>query len=57
MDLSVNILNPVIATGPYPNNLCALKLLTDVVDKQGKDLTEHHLDSIMPNVARVRDFF
>lgn len=57
MDLSLNILNPVIATGPYPNNLCALKMLTDVVDKQGKDVTEHHLDIIMPNVARVSYYF
>lgn len=57
LDLSLNILNPVIATGPFPNNLCALKMLTDVVDKQGKDVTEHHLDIIMPNVARVSFFF
>lgn len=56
LDLTLNILNPVIATGVYPDNLCALKILTDVVDKQGKDVTEHHLDIIMPNVARVSFF-
>lgn len=55
LDISVNILNPVIATGEFPANLCALKILTELTQKQGKDLTDNHLDSIMPNVVRVRD--
>lgn len=53
MDKSVNLLNPIIATGDFPLNLCALKILTEMTEKQGKDLTEAHLDTIMPNVARV----
>ncbi|XP_058120591.1 CLIP-associating protein [Anopheles ziemanni] len=55
LDISVNILNPVIATGEFPANLCALKILTELTQKQGKDLTDNHLDSIMPNVARLAD--
>lgn len=56
LDISVNILNPVIATGEFPANLCALKILTELTQKQGKDLTDNHLDCIMPNVARVSEF-
>ncbi|XP_035790555.1 CLIP-associating protein-like isoform X7 [Anopheles albimanus] len=55
LDISVNILNPVIATGEFPANLCALKILTELTQKQGKDLTDNHLDSIMPNVVRLAD--
>lgn len=53
MDASVNILNPVIATGDFPSNLCALKILRDLADQQGKDFTDNHLDILMPNIARV----
>ncbi|XP_065094588.1 CLIP-associating protein isoform X4 [Ochlerotatus camptorhynchus] len=55
LDISVNILNPVIATGDFPANLCALKILKELAHKQGKDLTDNHLDSIMPNIARLAD--
>ncbi|XP_050096298.1 CLIP-associating protein isoform X5 [Anopheles aquasalis] len=55
LDISINILNPVIATGEFPANLCALKILTELTQKQGKDLTDNHLDSIMPNVVRLAD--
>lgn len=55
LDISVNILNPVIATGDFPANLCALKILTELAHKQGKDLTDNHLDNIMPNIARLAD--
>ncbi|XP_058054607.1 CLIP-associating protein [Anopheles bellator] len=55
LDVSVNILNPVIATGEFPANLCALKILTELTHNQGKGLTDNHLDSIMPNVARLAD--
>ena len=53
VDASINILNPVIATGDFPNNLCALKILRDMADQQGKDFNDNHLDILMPNIARV----
>lgn len=53
VDASVNILNPVIATGDFPSNLCALKILRDLAEHQGKDFTDNHLDILMPNIARV----
>jgi len=56
LDISINILNPVIATDCYPSNLCAVKLLSELIYDQGKDLTDHHLDIIMPNIARVRSY-
>ncbi|KAG5670591.1 hypothetical protein PVAND_000842 [Polypedilum vanderplanki] len=55
VDASINILNPVIATGDFPNNLCALKILRDLADHQGKDFTDNHLDILMPNIARLAD--
>uniref|UniRef100_A0A1B0CRV4 Uncharacterized protein n=2 Tax=Lutzomyia longipalpis TaxID=7200 RepID=A0A1B0CRV4_LUTLO len=51
LDLSINILNPVIATGEFPTNLCAVKILTELASKQGENFTEQHLDVIMPNIA------
>lgn len=53
VDASISILNPVIATGSFPSNLCALKILRDLADQQGKDFNDHHLDILMPNIARV----
>jgi CLIP-associating protein 1/2 len=53
VDASINILNPVIATGEFPNNLCALKILKDLAENQGKEFTDNHLDILMPNIARV----
>lgn len=53
VDASISILNPVIATGTFPSNLCALKILRDLADQQGKDFNDHHLDILMPNIARV----
>ncbi|XP_055919467.1 CLIP-associating protein isoform X9 [Eupeodes corollae] len=55
LNISINILNPVIATGVYPLNLCAVKLLTELTEKQGNELTDIHLESIMPNLARLTD--
>lgn len=55
LDESINILKPVTATGGYPSNLCALNMLIALVDHQGKDLTESHLDSIMPNITRLTE--
>lgn len=52
---TLNIVNSVIATGAYPLNLCAVKLLTELVEKQGTELTEIQLDSVMPNLARLTD--
>lgn len=43
----------MIATGEFPSNLCALKILRDLADQQGKDFNDNHLDILMPNIARV----
>lgn len=55
VDASISILNPVIATGSFPSNLCALKILRDLADQQGRDFNDHHLDILMPNIARLAD--
>lgn len=54
VDGTINILNPVIATGEFPTNLCAIKLLTELVTSQSDKITDAHVDNVMPNIAKVR---
>lgn len=53
VDLTISILNPVIATGEFPTNLCAIKLLTELVTNQSEHITDAHVDNVMPNIAKV----
>lgn len=53
VDLTISILNPVIATGEFPTNLCAIKLLTELVINQSDQITDAHVDTVMPNIAKV----
>lgn len=53
LEPTVAILNPVIATGEFPTNLCALKFLTEITESQGQNITEEQLDQMMPHIARV----
>lgn len=54
LDASLNLLNPVIATGEFPANLCAIKLLTELANVQSTEITDQHLDSFMQNIAQVK---
>lgn len=54
VDGTINILNPVIATGEHPTNLCAIKLLQELVSYQSDQITDTHLDNVMPNIAKVK---
>lgn len=56
VDGTINILNPVIATGEFPTNLCAIKLLTELVTNQSEQITDVHVDNVMPNIAKVNYF-
>lgn len=53
VDSTINILNPLIATGRFPTNLYAIKLLTELVTNQSEEITDVHIDNVMPNVTRV----
>lgn len=53
VDGTINILNPVIATGEFPTNLIAIKLLTELVTNQSEKITDVHIDNVMPNIAKV----
>ncbi|XP_075164234.1 CLIP-associating protein [Haematobia irritans] len=55
LNLTINIVNPVIATGSYPVNLCALKLLTELAERHGSELTESQLEIVFPHLARLAD--
>lgn len=57
VDSTINILNPVIATGEFPTNLCAIKLLTELVTNQSEEITDVHIDNVMQNVARVNIYY
>lgn len=43
----------MIATGEFPTNLCAIKLLTELVTNQPDKITDAHVDNVMPNIAKV----
>ncbi|EDW37782.1 GL15047 [Drosophila persimilis] len=55
LDLTINIVNPVIATGEFPTNLCAIKILLEVTEHYGANITDAHLDVVFPNLARCTD--
>lgn len=57
VDGTINILNPVIATGEFPTNLCAIKLLTELASYQSDQITDLHVDNVMPNIAKVKKIF
>lgn len=54
VDGTINILNPVIETGEFPTNLCAIKLLTELVTNQSEQITDAHVDNVMPKIAKVK---
>lgn len=43
----------MIATGDFPTTLCAIKLLTELVAFQQEQITDAHVDKVMPNIAKV----
>lgn len=45
----------MIATGEFPTNLCAIKILLELTENHGSDITETHLDIVFPNLARSAD--
>lgn len=55
IDITVNILNSVFATGDFSSNLCALVIIQAMVKKQGADFSDVHLDILMPNVVKVKN--
>lgn len=48
-----NILYSIIGTGEYPTNLCAIKLLTELIAVQGSEISDKQLDAIMSVLALV----
>lgn len=54
LDPTINILNPIIETGAFPTNLCAIKIMTELAEKQGTQISDTHLDSIMSKIIPVR---
>ncbi|XP_031628993.1 CLIP-associating protein isoform X3 [Contarinia nasturtii] len=55
VDGTINILNPVIATGEFPTSLCAIKLLTELVTNQSEQFTDAHIENLMIGIAKRTD--
>lgn len=53
LDATINILKPIISTGAFPTNLCALKILKELTECQGRQISDAQLDSIMEQITRV----
>lgn len=53
LDATINILKPIISTGAFPTNLCALKILKELTEWQGQQISEKQLDSIMEQITKV----
>ncbi|CAH0551193.1 unnamed protein product [Brassicogethes aeneus] len=51
----VNILAPLIRTSPYPSLLGAIKMLTKLVETNPNDVTDEHLQNIMPGLIKNAD--
>lgn len=54
-EATFNILYSVIGTGEYPTNLCAIKLLTELIAAKGNEISDKQLDSIMSILALRTD--
>lgn len=55
LDPTINILKPFISTGAFPTNLCALKILLELTDRQGPQISEEQLTSLMEHITKVCD--
>ncbi|XP_030371941.1 CLIP-associating protein [Scaptodrosophila lebanonensis] len=55
LDQTIEIVNPVIATGAFPDNLCGIKILLELTERHGSEITDAHLDAVFPNLAHSAD--
>lgn len=53
VDLAIQVVHPIIATGEYPLNLGAVKLLTELTKQHQEEITEQHLEMVMSSLATV----
>lgn len=52
----VNTLGPLIRTDPYPSVLGAIKMLTKLIEYNPNEVTDDHLEAIMPGLIKVKIF-
>lgn len=52
-DLVANILDSVIKTDIYPRNQAAIKMLTKLVEHHSTEITDKHLEMLMPGLIQV----
>ncbi|XP_026473636.1 CLIP-associating protein isoform X3 [Ctenocephalides felis] len=55
VDLAIQVVHPIIATGEYPLNLGAVKLLTELTKQHQEEITEQHLEMVMSSLATLTD--
>ncbi|XP_049819238.1 CLIP-associating protein isoform X3 [Aethina tumida] len=51
----VNTLGPLIRTDPYPSVLGAIKMLTKLIEYNPNEVTDDHLEAIMPGLIKGTD--
>ncbi|XP_050313911.1 CLIP-associating protein 1-A isoform X2 [Anthonomus grandis grandis] len=54
-DTIVSTLGPLIRTSPYPEDLGAIKMLTKLVEANPDEITDKHLEHIMPGIIKSTD--
>lgn len=52
-DLIVKVLHPIVKTEPYPKNQAAIKMLTKLIEYHSNEITDKHLEVIMPGLIQV----
>uniref|UniRef100_A0A6M2DJN9 Putative microtubule associated-protein orbit n=1 Tax=Xenopsylla cheopis TaxID=163159 RepID=A0A6M2DJN9_XENCH len=55
VDLAIQVVHPIIATGEYPLNFGAVKLLTELTKSHGEEITDQHLDMVMNSLSMLTD--
>lgn len=53
-DMVVHVLEPFVRTEVYPKNQAAIKMLTRLVEQHSCEITDAHLEKIMPSLIQVK---
>lgn len=56
-DLVAKVLDPVIKTDVYPRNQASIKMLTKLVEHHSTEITDKHLETLMPGLIQVKNRF
>lgn len=55
-DTVVGVLKPLITTSEFPLNQAGIKMMTKLVEQHSNEITDEHLQEIMPILIQVCRF-